>query len=30
VEVKIRLDQSEKVSGFTNMQVKVRIDVGAT
>lgn len=29
VEVKIRLDQSEKVSGFTNMQVKVRIDVGA-
>jgi HlyD family secretion protein len=28
VEVKIRLNQSDKVAGFTNMQVKVRIDVG--
>jgi HlyD family secretion protein len=29
IEVKIRLNESEKVAGFTNMQVKVRINVGA-
>jgi HlyD family secretion protein len=28
VEVKIRLNESKKMAGFTNMQVKVRIDVG--
>jgi HlyD family secretion protein len=28
VEVKIRLDESKKMAGYTNMQVKVRIDVG--